>query len=523
MSGIRKRDVPSKKAQQAAAAAADDDESSESESEGNNNGNSNNNSNNKVSNGAGGEVAVLRSERAHVARADGSSVPAKRSAHYLPAHVAVQASLLTSSQMSTMNFSGLLNLGALLLFVVNLRLVIENLYKHGWLFGSWFFTYGVAGLSADDWLCLGVMLGSVLPCAAMLWSERLCARGAVGEAANTRVQQLMVAALLGVPPAVIVFTKPWPHISAAAMALSFVLAMKMFSFFLTNRDIRRVQEKTGGKVLEEVEGVAVPVTYPHNLTLKNLAYFLAAPTLCYQLNYPRTPAIRWPFVARRFAQMVFLTVLAAFITEQYVAPTVRGTEEPINVMAFGRFAERLLKLAVPSLYVWLLFFVIFFHYYLNLLAELLRFGDRKFYGDWWNAASLGFYWREWNLPVHTWLVRHVYAPARKSGVSRQMAGLLTFLLSAVAHEALVSIPCHMVCFYAFGAMMAQLPLIAVTAKFKQGSVWGNVFFWFNFCIWGQPAVLLLYYWSYNVWKTIDVRDALNREVEALMSKLGSIQ
>jgi hypothetical protein len=30
-----------------------------------------------------------------------------------------------------------------------------------------------------------------------------------------------------------------------------------------------------------------------------------------------------------------------------------------------------------------------FHFWLNIVAELLRFGDRRFYLDWWNACSLG--------------------------------------------------------------------------------------------------------------------------------------
>ena len=44
---------------------------------------------------------------------------------------------------------------------------------------------------------------------------------------------------------------------------------------------------------------------------------------------------------------------------------------------------------IPNLYIWLLMFYCFFHLWLNILAELLRFGDRAFYKDWWNAESLG--------------------------------------------------------------------------------------------------------------------------------------
>lgn len=35
---------------------------------------------------------------------------------------------------------------------------------------------------------------------------------------------------------------------------------------------------------------------------------------------------------------------------------------------------------------------------------MLRFGDRVFYRDWWNANTIEAYWRLWNLPVHYWMV-----------------------------------------------------------------------------------------------------------------------
>jgi diacylglycerol O-acyltransferase-1 len=67
-----------------------------------------------------------------------------------------------------------------------------------------------------------------------------------------------------------------------------------------------------------------------------------------------------------------------------------------------------------------------------------------------------YYWRTWNLPVHFWLVRHVYAPIRANNGSkamvcggalcccdvRQQASFVVFLLSAVAHEVLIAVPCH---------------------------------------------------------------------------------
>ena len=39
-----------------------------------------------------------------------------------------------------------------------------------------------------------------------------------------------------------------------------------------------------------VEGAEQLLRYPENIVLPYLAYFLAAPTLCYQISYPRRHA-----------------------------------------------------------------------------------------------------------------------------------------------------------------------------------------------------------------------------------------
>lgn len=46
------------------------------------------------------------------------------------------------------------------------------------------------------------------------------------------------------------------------------------------------------------------VAYPLNLTLKNIYYFMAVPTLCYEINFPRTQRIRKSFIIRRMCEIV---------------------------------------------------------------------------------------------------------------------------------------------------------------------------------------------------------------------------
>ena len=45
------------------------------------------------------------------------------------------------------------------------------------------------------------------------------------------------------------------------------------------------------------------LVYPDNLTLANLYYFCLAPTLCYELNYPKTCRVRKFFLMRRISEV----------------------------------------------------------------------------------------------------------------------------------------------------------------------------------------------------------------------------
>ena len=61
---------------------------------------------------------------------------------------------------------------------------------------------------------------------------------------------------------------------------------------------------------------------------------------------------------------------------QYIVPLLESSCEAIQAADYPKAMERFLKLSLPVTYVWLLGFYAFFHVWLNLLAELLRFGDR---------------------------------------------------------------------------------------------------------------------------------------------------
>jgi len=159
---------------------------------------------------------------------------------------------------------------------------------------------------------------------------------------------------------------------------------------------------------------------------------------------------------------------------------------------YPKIVERLLKTAVPNLIVWLLGFYTLFEVYLNILCDITRFGDCKFYGDWWNAQSLSYYWSSWNLCVHHWMKRHIFRPLMSMGIRKELSLFVCFMLSALFHEYLLAVPFGKVKGWAFFGMLAQIPLIYITEPWKRHHYVGNIIFWFSIVL-GQPFLVLLYY------------------------------
>ena len=81
---------------------------------------------------------------------------------------------------------------------------------------------------------------------------------------------------------------------------------------------------------------------------------------------------------------------------------------------------------------------------------------RNFYDDWWNADDLFEFWKLWNLPVHRWAVRHLFKPMLHRGYSKLTVSVAVFLVSALLHEYLVSVPLRMFKYYAFMGMLGQV-------------------------------------------------------------------
>lgn len=96
---------------------------------------------------------------------------------------------------------------------------------------------------------------------------------------------------------------------------------------------------------------------------------------------------------------------------------------------------------------------------LNVLAELTFFADRSFYGAWWNSVTWDQFARDWNRPVHNFLLRHVYHSSISAmKVNRHTATIITFFLSACIHELVMWCIFKKLRGYLLFLQMCQLPV-----------------------------------------------------------------
>ncbi|KAK4974501.1 Sterol O-acyltransferase 2 (Sterol-ester synthase 2) [Elasticomyces elasticus] len=239
--------------------------------------------------------------------------------------------------------------------------------------------------------------------------------------------------------------------------------------------------------------------YPKNLRLINFAEFICLPTLVYELEYPRQDRINWWYVAEKLAATFGVLCIMQVISQAFIYPPVAKT---VAMKAAGMSIEERWRefpfivsdMLFPLLIEQLLTWYLIWECILNVLAELTFFADRGFYGDWWNSVTWDQYARDWNRPVHTFLLRHVYHSSISTfHLSRHGATFVTFLLSALVHEMCMAIMFKKVRGYLFSMQLLQMPLVMFSrSKLLKGRVvLGNVVFWLGLFI-GPSFLTSLY-------------------------------
>ncbi|WVZ18648.1 hypothetical protein V8G54_005970 [Vigna mungo] len=308
----------------------------------------------------------------------------------VPAHRRIKESPLSSDNIFRQSHAGLFNLCIVVLVAVNSRLIIENLMKYGWLikYGFWF-----SSKSLRDWplfmCCLSL---NIFPLAAFI-VERLAQQKYISERVVVLLHLVISTVELSYPVLVILRCDSAFVSGVTLMLFTCIVWLKLVSYAHTNYDMRAL-------AVSKEKGETLPNTlimeHPYTVTIGSLAYFMVAPTLCYQLqlllvffygenvlftiffawsigkeqeedcnmftmtSYPRTPSVRKGWVFRQLVKLIIFTGVMGFIIEQYMNPIVQNSHHPLKGNLLYAI-ERILKLSVPNVYVWLCMFYCFFH------------------------------------------------------------------------------------------------------------------------------------------------------------------
>ncbi|XP_008321829.1 diacylglycerol O-acyltransferase 1-like [Cynoglossus semilaevis] len=414
-----------------------------------------------------------------------------------------QESLLSSASGFS-NYRGILNWCVVMLVLSNARLFLENLLRYGILVDP----IQVISLFLKDpysWPAACLVIVSNIFILLALYTERQLSKSSFSEYVGFLVHCVNLTVMLTFPAALVLSVPSMTPVGGAfVLGVYTILFLKLYSYKDVNMWCRELSSAKAKKLSRSLSCPSTcslnegdpKVCYPGNLTFRDMYYFVFAPTLCYELNFPRSPKIRMSFRLRRLVGMLFFIQMLVALTQQWMIPIIQSSMKPLEDMDLSRMTERLLRLAVPNHLLWLIFFYWFFHSSMNFTAELLRFGDRQFYKDWWNSETVTYFWQNWNIPVHKWCLRHFYKPLLRRGFSKIVSQSAVFFLSAFFHEYLVSVPLRMFRLWAFTGMMAQLPLAWFVGRFLRGN-YGNAAVWMSLII-GQPFAVLMYVHDYYV-------------------------
>lgn len=240
--------------------------------------------------------------------------------------------------------------------------------------------------------------------------------------------------------------------------------------------------------------------FPGNLTLSNYFMFTMYPVVVYQFEYPRTKKIRWGYVVEKVAAIFGTIFILIVVAQLFMLPPIeralkfRGRNWENGTIRTVEWFYLVAEIDPGITVIYMLCFYLIWDAILNCFAELTRFADRYFYGDWWNCTSWSEFARIWNVPVHKFLVRHVYHAAMNNWkINSVQATLFTFVLSSVFHELAMFAIWKRYRGYLFVFQLSQLPMAYVSESklLKDKHIINNVTFWLGVC--SGPAVITALY------------------------------
>lgn len=226
------------------------------------------------------------------------------------------------------------------------------------------------------------------------------------------------------------------------------LGMKTISFLqeMTNLEEERKHILRNAKMSQvEVKTIDNHVTViDHSLdfplqdhqvipSLKHFTYFLFCPTAIYASSYPMRTERSWSKICGYLYLLLTIIFFALKLSSLVITPLSTIGKEKLYWRQF-----------VFDLYTSTLFFGVYLpfvavafgwlHLWQNIWAELLRFGDRRFYGRFWREFNIGSFFLQWNFVIQNWFFRYFYVPSRKM-FGKSLGAIITLFFSGYYHDA----------------------------------------------------------------------------------------
>ncbi|ODV63675.1 uncharacterized protein ASCRUDRAFT_5626 [Ascoidea rubescens DSM 1968] len=258
--------------------------------------------------------------------------------------------------------------------------------------------------------------------------------------------------------------------------------------------------------------------YPKNLSIKSTFFYMFVPTLVYQPVYPMNPLFDIHYCLNKIYEIIIISASIYLLSNRYYFPLMKDSilkifsyssiPSPSSNSSFSinhlDIIEKIIHLTDVSIVCWILVYFMVFHTFLNLVAEITKFGDREFYSQWWNSKSTQSYWKTWNKLFSNFFYRHISRPISISTINKRnwsklKINLLIYIIGGILQEILIGVPTHTFLGIGFISVILQLPLSILTAPLEnlERNFIGNFVFWIGFIL-GQPLIVMLYYVIWNI-------------------------
>lgn len=231
--------------------------------------------------------------------------------------------------------------------------------------------------------------------------------------------------------------------------------------------------------------------------------FNFCPTLIYRDSFPALASKhRWDKVMHFFLNCLMTIMFVFLVFRQLCIPHLKeSARTPLN---FQLFIACWLESMLPATLLLLMLFFGFLHSWQNLWAELMLYGDRHFYDDWWNVSSFGAYYRKWNIVVHEWLYHYIYQDFvrfSRGGISREISFIGVFIFSDIIHEVVLAGALGF--FYPILLIMFGGPgIIFINFTKNKDQPW-NIFVWAMLLI-GTGLLIIFYSWEFYARLLLDL-------------------